>query len=335
MTVNENLQIPEQHFAAVVTAAGGPEKFEWKHMPVPTPGPGEVLIQSAAAGLNFIETYQRSGVYDVEYPFIPGTEGSGTVVTLGDGVTDISIGDRVATAGAKQTYGQFFVAPADQLLAVPEDMDLASAAALPLQGMTAHYLCRSTYEAQSGDTALVHAGAGGVGLLLTQLLTHLGVTVYATASTDEKKQLSREAGAVEVFDYSDFKDKVLEATNGEGVNVAYDSVGKDTFDDSLDSVRVRGTLVLFGGASGQVPPFDLQRLNSAGSIYVNRPSLVWYTRTAEETQWRAAELFEGIREGWLNLRVGQQFELKDAAQAHTALESRATTGKTLLLPPAL
>ena len=324
--------LPTTQHAIRVDASGGPEVLRWTEVPVPTPGPGEVLVRTAAAGLNFIETYQRSGVYRMPHPFIPGSEGSGTVVAVGPGVQEVSTGDVVATAAASGTYAEYFTAPVSQVLPVPEGMDPVTAAAIPLQGMTAHYLCRSTFPVEAGQTVLVHAGAGGVGLLLTQLCVAHGARVITTASTPEKKDLSRQAGASEVLDYTGFAARVRELTDGEGAHVVYDGVGKDTFDESLEALRVRGMLVLFGGSSGQVPPFDLQRLNAAGSLYVTRPSLAFYTRTAEETRWRARELFEAVDAGTLSFRVGATYPLPEAGQAHQDLETRQTTGKTLLLP---
>lgn len=326
------VELPEMMHAAVVTQAGGPENFDWREVPVPTPGSGQVLIETAAAGLNFIETYQRSGLYDVPYPFIPGSEASGTVVAVGDNVREIAVGDRVATASGAETYAEFFVAPADKLLPVPDTIDLVEAAAIPLQGMTAHYLCRSTYEVGQGDDVFLTAGAGGVGQLLIQMCKHLGANVYTVVSTDEKRDIALAAGADGVFSYEDFGEKLKEVTNGVGVDVAYDAVGADTFDTSLASVRTRGMIVLFGAASGPVPPFDLQRLNSGGALFTTRPSLAFYTLTGDEVAWRAGEIFGWLAEGVLKLSVDQRFELAHAADAHRALESRATTGKTVLIP---
>ncbi len=326
------VELPETMRAAVVTEAGGPENFVWREVPVPTPASGQVLVETAAAGLNFIETYQRSGLYKVKYPFIPGSEASGTVVAVGEDVEEIAVGDRVATASGSETYAEFFVAPADKLLPVPDSIDLVEAAAIPLQGMTAHYLCRSTYEVSAGDNVFVTAGAGGVGQLLIQMCKHLGAKVYTTVSTDEKRELAKAAGADGVFSYDDFGQKLKEVTDGIGVDVAYDGVGADTFDTSLASVRPRGMIVLFGAASGPVPPFDLQRLNSAGALFTTRPSLAFYTLTSDEVAWRAGEIFGWLAEGALKLSVDQRFDLADAAEAHHALESRATTGKTVLIP---
>lgn len=323
--------VPETHHAISIEQAGGPEVLTWTEVPVPQPGPGQVLVRTAAAGLNFIETYQRSGVYDVDHPFTPGSEGSGTVVTLGEGVSEVNVGDRVATASGVGSYAEHFLAPADKLLPVPDGMDLVEAAAVPLQGMTAHYLSHSTFPVQEGQTVLLHAGAGGVGLLLTQLCKAQGATVITTASTEDKRELSREAGADHVLGYEGFAEQVKELTGGEGAHVVYDGVGKDTFDGSLQALRVRGMMVLFGGASGQVPPFDLQRLNSEGSVFVTRPTLVHHTRSQEEVRWRGTELFEAIGDGALKLRIGARYAVADAGQAHTDLEGRKTTGKSLLM----
>lgn len=331
MTQNP-VELPETMHAAVVTEAGGPENFQWREVSVPSPGSGEVLVETAATGLNFIETYQRSGLYDVEYPFIPGSEASGTVVALGEGVDHTSVGDRVATASATATYAEFFTAPANKILPVPDSVDLVEAAAIPLQGMTAHYLCRSTFEVTQGHNVFLTAGAGGVGQLLIQMCKHLGATVYTVVSTDEKRKIALDAGADEVFDYDNFGEKLQEATNSVGVDVAFDAVGADTFDTSLASVRIRGMAVLFGAASGPVPPLDLQRLNAEGALFTTRPSLAHYTRTSDEVAWRAGEIFGWLSEGVLQLSVDQQFDLSAAGDAHRALESRATTGKTVLIP---
>lgn len=324
--------------AIVVERVGGPEALEPEEAPEPRPGPGELLVETAAVGVNFIEIYQRSGVYPVDLPFIPGSEASGTVVAVGAGVEGaegsggFAVGDRIATASARATYADRFIVAAEQAARVPGGVDLVEAAALPLQGCTAHYLATSAAHPQPGDTVLVHAGAGGVGLLLTQLLVARGVRVLTTASTDEKRRLSREAGAAESFDYAGFADRTRELTGGAGVAVVYDGVGRDTFDDSLRALRVRGELVLFGGASGQVEPFDLQRLNSGGSLSITRPSLPHFMRTADEREWRYRELFGAIADGSLRLRIGATFPLERAADAHSALAGRATTGKLLLLP---
>lgn len=298
----------------------------------PVAGPGELLVETAAVGVNFIETYQRSGLYPVPFPFMPGAEASGVVAAVGGGVEGFEIGDLVTTSEGRATYAERFVVEAERAVAVPAGIAADVAAALPLQGLTAHYLTTSAAHPQEGDTVLVHAGAGGVGLLLTQLLAARGVRVLTTASTPEKQALSRGAGAVEVLEYDGFADRAREFTGGEGVAVVYDGVGRTTFDDSLRALRVRGEMVLFGAASGPVPAFDLQRLNSGGSLSVTRPSLGHFLRTPEERAWRYGELFEAIAAGRLDVRIGARFPLAAAADAHRALEGRATTGKVLLLP---
>jgi NADPH2:quinone reductase len=311
--------------AIAAKQTGGPEVLEIIEVADPEPGPGELLVQTAATGVNFIETYQRSGLYSVPFPFTPGGEGAGRVLAVGEG-------DLIATAEAAATYAERFVVQAERAVKVPDTIGADTAAALPLQGLTAHYLATSAARPEPGDTVLVHAGAGGVGLLLTQLLVARGVRVLTTASTPEKHELSRAAGAAEVLDYDGFADLARELTDGEGVAVVYDGVGKNTFDDSLRALRVRGELVLFGGASGPVPPFDLQRLNAGGSLSVTRPSLGHFLRTPEERAWRYGELFAAIEAGTLDVRIGARFPLAEAAAAHTALEGRETTGKVVLLP---
>lgn len=318
--------------AIIANESGGPEVLQLTDVAAPVPGPGEVLVETAATGVNFIETYQRSGVYSVPFPFTPGTEASGTVIAVGEGVIAFAPGDHVATAAARGTYAEQFVAPAEQLARVPQGIDLELAAGLPLQGCTAHYLATSAASPQPGDTVIVHAGAGGVGLLLTQMLVARGVRVLTTASSEAKRQLSLEAGAAAAFEYEGFAERARELTDGEGVAVVYDGVGKTTFDDSLRALRVRGVLVLFGGASGQVPPFDLQRLNAGGSLSITRPSLGHFMRTAEEREWRYRELFGAVADGTLQARIGERFALAAAADAHRALEGRATTGKVILVP---
>lgn len=320
-------------------APGGPEVLQLGELPDPgpRPGPGQVLVKVAWAGVNFIDTYRRSGVYPMDYPHIVGSEGSGTVVAIGEGVDDLSVDRPVAWCDVPGSYAELVVAPASRLVPVPDGIGLDVAAALPLQGMTAHYLATSTYPVQPGDFVLVHAGAGGVGLLLTQLATIRGGRVITTVSTEEKAELSRRAGAVEVIRYDQLDDLtaqlpklVREATGGEGVAVAYDGVGRTTFDASLASLRRRGMLVLFGGSSGQVPPFDVQRLNAGGSLFLTRPTLGHYVATTEELRGRAADLFGLVADGRLDVRIGATYPLADAAAAHRALEGRATTGKVLL-----
>ena len=320
-------------YAVQAQRAGGPEVLEYVEIDDPTPGEGEVLVDVKATGMNFIDTYRRSGVYPMPFPHIPGTEGAGVVSQVGEGVTNVQVGDRVAWHDAPGSYAQKVAVKADMLVPVPEDIDFDTAAAILLQGLTAHYLVTGSHRIEPGQTALVHAAAGGVGLLLTQLITHMGGKVIGTVSTEEKAQLAREAGAQHVFLYGegvDIAQTVRDLTDGEGVHVVYDGVGKDTFDASLDSLRVRGSLVVFGGASGQVPPFDVQRLNSAGGVFLSRPSLQWFVRTPEELRERSEVLFTGLKEGWLKFRVGATFPLEDAADAHRALEGRKTTGKVVL-----
>ncbi|WP_075740409.1 MULTISPECIES: quinone oxidoreductase family protein [Actinoalloteichus] len=319
--------------AIQVAAPGGPETLASVELPDPTPGPGEVVVANTAAGVNFIDTYQRSGVYPVSYPFIPGQEGAGRVIGLGEGVTEFAEGDRVAWGKGTSSYADRVVVPTADLVRLPESIDERTAAALMLQGLTAHYLAVSTHPIASGETVLIHAAAGGLGLLLTQLAATRGARVIATVSTAEKEALAREAGAAEVIRYTetDFVAGVRELTDGAGVDVVYDGVGKDTFDGGLKVLRRRGLMVLLGGSSGQVPPVDLQRLNSSGALYVTRPSLVHYLAEPGELAWRAGELFDAVAAGALRVRVGHEYPLAEAAAAHTALASRGTTGKLLLL----
>ncbi|WP_411732707.1 quinone oxidoreductase family protein [Paeniglutamicibacter sp.] len=318
--------------AIIARQAGGPEVFEYVASPIPSPGPGQLLVKVAAVGVNFIETYQRSGVYNVRYPFTPGSECAGTVEAIGAGVTDFAVGDRVTTTEGSQTYATHTLLDADKALPVPENVSLETAGALPLQGITAHYLINSSYNVQPGDTVLTYAGAGGVGLLLIQLLKLRGATVITTTSTEEKAELARAAGADHVLSYDEVPTRVREITGGKGVDAVYDGIGKDTFDDSLGALKIRGTLVLFGGASGQVPPFDLQRLNAHGSLTVTRPKVADFLLDAKERRWRSGELFELVSAGKLDVRIGARFPLAEAGAAHTALESRATTGKVILVP---
>ena len=323
------------------TAPGGPEVLVPLDLPDPEPGPGQVLVEVAAAGVNFIDTYRRSGVYPVDFPHVPGVEGSGRVVALGPDAAPSApaVGDRVAWHQAPGSYAQLVAVDADVALPVPDAVDDRSAAALPLQGMTAHYLVTSTVAVAPGTDVLVHAAAGGTGLLLTQLATPRGARVIGTVSTPEKEALARAAGATDVIRYTELPDlttdlpaAVRELTGGAGVHAVYDGVGRDTFDASLACLRVRGTLVLFGGASGQVPPVDLQRLNTGGSLFVTRPTLVHHATDPAERAWRAREVFEAVTTGALRVAVGATHPLDDAARAHADLEARRTTGKLLLLP---
>ncbi|MET1156502.1 zinc-binding dehydrogenase [Arthrobacter sp.] len=318
--------------AIVAAAPGGPEVLQLQDVDVPRPGPGELLVKVAAAGVNFIDTYERSGVYNVGFPYIPGSEAAGTVEAVGDGVEEFTAGDRVAFAEGLRTYAEYTVVSAEAALPVPEAVDNDIAAAIPLQGMTAHYLVNSSFKVQPGQTVLTHAGAGGVGLILTQLLKAKGARVITTVSTDEKEELARSAGADDVLRYDGFDRQVRELTGGTGVDVVYDGVGKNTFDGSLASLRTRGMLVLFGGASGQVPPFDLQRLNQGGSLFVTRPKLKDHLLSPQERRWRSSELFDAVLSGQLTPRVGRKYPLAEAAQAHEDLQARRTTGKLLLVP---
>ncbi|GAA2824951.1 NADPH2:quinone reductase [Leucobacter komagatae] len=320
--------------AIIANQSGGPEVLELAEAPAPQAGPGEILVETAAVGVNFIETYQRSGLYPVSFPFTPGAEATGRVAAIGEGVEGFETGDRIVTAEARASYAEQFVVAAEAAVRVPDSLAEVltdeRAAALPLQGLTAHYLGNSSSRPEAGETVLLHAGAGGVGLLLTQLLAARDVRVITTASTEEKRELSRAAGAFEAIPYEGFAERARELTDGVGVSVVYDGVGKDTFDDSLRALKVRGNMVLFGGASGPVPPFDLQRLNAAGALSVTRPSLAFFLRSAEERAWRYGELFGALKASTLDLRVGASFPLAEAADAHRALEGRATTGKVVL-----
>lgn len=319
----------------LVDQPGGPEAMRLGELPAPTPGPGEALVAVAASGVNYIDVYHRSGVYPIEQrPFVPGMEAAGTVRAVGPGVTSLAPGDRVAYAGLRGSYAEQATVPAEQLIRIPAGIAFEQAAALMLQGMTAHYLACDTWPLKSGDTALIHAGAGGVGLLLTQLAKARGATVIATVSTPDKERLSREAGADHVLRYTacDFAEETRRLTAGRGVDVVYDSVGATTFDRSLSCLRPRGMLVLYGASSGQVPPFDPQRLARQGSLFVTRPSLADYTASREERERRANDLFAAVAQGTLRLRIEHTYPLAEAARAHRELESRATTGKLLLLP---
>ena len=320
--------------AIQITHTGGAEVLQLRELPTPTPGPGEALIQIEACGVNFIDIYLREGRYASPLPFIPGQEAAGVVLAVGPDAASVKVGDRVAWCGVPATYAQFAVAPVARLIAVPDGITTRQAAAAMLQGMTAHYLSHSTYAIQPNDAVLVHAGAGGVGLLLIQMAKRLGARVFATVSTDGKAALARAAGADETILYTreDFAAKVRELTDGAGIPVVYDSVGKTTFDGSLACLRPRGTLVLYGGSSGAVPPFELIQLSTRGSLYITRPTLKDYTATREELVQRAGDVLGWVADGSLKLRIEHSYALADAAQAHRDLESRKTTGKLLLIP---
>ncbi|HZK06324.1 MAG TPA: quinone oxidoreductase [Actinomycetaceae bacterium] len=323
-------------YAIVAQRPGNPDVLEWTEVPDASAGEGEVLVQLEAAGVNFIDTYERSGVYPSEFPLIPGLEGAGRVVAVGEGVTDVTEGQIVAWTNVPRSYAELVAVPARRTLPVPDGVPAEVAAAVPLQGMTAHYLVNSVYEVRPGTTILITAGAGGVGRIVTQLAKSKGATVIATVGRPEKTEIARAAGADHVVELSELDDPavgipglVREIVPG-GVDVAYDGIGKATFDGTLGSVRRRGLLVLFGGASGQVPPFDLQRLNRAGSLFVTRPTLSDYIVTREELTWRAAELFNAALEGNLDFEIGKSVALQDAAEAHRALESGESTAKVIL-----
>lgn len=322
--------------AIEVSETGGPEVLRYVETVRPAPGPGEVLIEAEAIGVNYIDTYFRSGQYPRELPFIIGLESCGTVAATGDGVGGFDVGDRVVSAAATGGYAEFATAPAALTAKVPDGVTPEVAASVLLKGLTAHYLLKSVYPVQGGDAVLVHAGAGGVGLILTQWAKTLGVRVITTVSTAEKERMSRDAGADEVLPYPDdaeeFGRRIRELTDGAGVAAVYDGVGATTFDASLASLAVRGTLALFGAASGPVPPFDPQRLNAAGSVFLTRPSLAHFVRTGDEFTWRATELFDAIAGGVLTIEVGGRYPLADAARAHEDLQGRKTAGSIVLLP---
>lgn len=311
---------------------GGPERLELAEGVVPTAGEGQAVVRIAASGVNFIDIYFRKGLYKAETPFTPGMEAAGIVEAVGPGVTNVTAGDRVAYAMARGSYTEYAVVPAWQLVRVPEGVDLVVAAGAMLQGMTAHYLTHSTYEVKPGDSVLVHAAAGGAGQLIVQMAKARGARVFGTVSTEEKAALAREAGADEAILYTqtDFEAEVKRLTGGRGVNVVYDSVGQTTFMKSLNCLRPRGMMALFGQSSGPVPPVDPQVLAAGGSLFLTRPSLAHYASTQEELAWRAGDLFQGMLSGALKIRIWKRYPLADAATAHRDLESRATVGKLVL-----
>jgi NADPH2:quinone reductase len=320
--------------AIQIRATGGPEVLELAELPIPVPGPGQVLIRIEAIGVNFIEIYFRKGTYKAALPLIPGSEAAGTIEETGSGVNGFKAGDAVASVAVLGSYAEYALVPAAQLVKVPAGLSLGKAAAAMLQGMTAHYLAHSTFPLKAGDTALIHAGAGGVGLLLTQMAVRLGARAITTVSTEAKAELSREAGASDVILYTqqEFEPEVKRLTGGKGVDVVYDSVGKTTFESSLNCLRPRGLLALFGGSSGPVPPFDLIQLSGKGSLFVTRPTLWHYVATRAELEWRAGDVLGWAAKGELKLRTEHVYSLTDAAQAQTELEARRTTGKILLEP---
>ena len=319
--------------ALVVTAHGDRSVLALEPREVPTAGPGQAVVAVEAVGINFIDVYQREGVYPTSPPFVLGSEGAGAVIEVGPGVTEVAVGDRVAWAMVVGTAASHAVLPVDKLVPVPDAVSSESAAAAMLQGMTAHYLANDTYPVQPGDWALVHAAAGGVGQLLTQMVVARGGRVIATAGTAAKCEIARSRGAEVAIDYSEVEDlaATVKEAAGRGVDVVYDGVGASTFDASLASLRPRGLLALYGAASGPVPPFDLQRLNSGGSLFVTRPSLAHYLLSREELVHRASEVLGAVADGSLHLEIGGRWSLDDAADAYEALESRASTGKLLLI----
>ena len=312
---------------------GGPEVLQWEAVQVGKPGPGEIRLRQAAAGLNYIDVYHRTGAYPVQTPATPGMEGAGVVEEVGAGVTEMKVGDRVAYASAPMgAYAEARLMPADRVVKVPDGISDVQAASMMLKGMTAQYLLRRTYRVKAGDTILVHAAAGGVGLILCQWAKHLGATVIGTVGSEEKAALARANGCAHTVIYTreDFQSRVMEITGGKKVPVVYDSVGKDTFARSLDCLQPMGMMVLYGAASGPVPPFDLGQLAAKGSLFITRPTLFVYTAKREDLVASATELFDLVLHGAVKLHVNQTYALKDAAQAHRDLEARKTTGSTVL-----
>jgi len=320
--------------AIQIKETGGPETMQLVDLPRPVPAPGQALVKIAASGVNFIDVYFRTGLYKVDLPATLGSEGAGVVESIGPGVTGVAPGDRVAYAMARGSYAEYAVVPAAQLVQVPDGVDLRTAAATMLQGMTAHYLTHSTFVLKAGDTCLVHAAAGGAGLLLVQMARRAGARVFGTVSTEAKAELAKAAGADEIIFYTrqDFEAEARRLTNGRGVDVVYDSVGATTFSKSLGSLRPRGTLALFGQSSGPVPPFDPNILNVKGSLFLTRPSLAHHCLTREELLWRAGDVLAWVASGELKIRVDRTYPLAQAPQAHRDLEGRHTAGKLLLIP---
>lgn len=318
--------------AVVVSATGGPEALEYVERPDPVPGPGELVIEVAASGVNFIDVYHREGRYPLPLPFIAGNEGAGRVAAIGADVTGFSVGDTVAWASVIGSYAELAVIPAAMAVPVPEGVTPELAAASLLQGMTAHYLTHSVHRVRPGDTVLVHAAAGGMGLLLTQIAKLLGARVIGTVSSDEKEKLARQAGADEVLRYDGFAEAVRDLTGGSGVDVVYDGVGAATFEGSLASLRPRGMMALYGAASGPVPPFDPMRLSTLGSLFLTRPILAHYIATREELLERANAVFGWLASGDLNVLISRRYPLAEARRAHEDLQARRSTGKLLLIP---
>ena len=320
--------------AIVVHEAGGPEKLKVEQVAEPSPGPGDLLVDVDAAGLNFIDTYQRSGLYPLDFPFTPGVEGAGTVAALSDGVTGFAVGDRVGWVGVLGTYAERHLVPAERAVPIPDGLETDVVAAVLLQGITAHYLANDTFPLEEGDRCLIHAAAGGVGLLLTQIAAMKGAMVITTVGTPEKADLSRAAGATEVILYRevDFKEEVEKLIGAKNLDVVFDGVGAATFDKGLDLLRPRGMMVTFGNASGPVPAIAPLILAEKGSIFLTRPTMAHYIQTRDELLGRANDLFGWISSGDLDVRIGDEFPLAGAGDAHRALEGRETTGKVLLRP---
>ena len=313
---------------------GGPEVMKWESVEVPAPGPGQVRLKQHAVGVNYIDVYQRSGLYKLPLPFVAGSEGAGEVVAVGPGVSDFKVGDRGAYAGAAGGYAEERVMPADRLVKLPDNIDYKTGAAMMLQGMTVRYLLRETYKVGKGSTMLLHAAAGGIGLIACQWARHLGATIIGTVSTPQKAALAREHGATHVINYKteDFVKRTKELTNGQGVDVVYDAVGKDTYPASLDCLKPLGLWVSFGNASGAIANFDLLLLSSKGSLYATRPTLGTYVAKRADLVANAAELFDVVGKGIVKINVNHTYALKDAEQAHRDLEARKTTGSIVLLP---
>jgi NADPH2:quinone reductase len=320
--------------AVRVHTPGGPEAMRYEDIPQPTPKEGEALVKIEAAGLNFIDVYYRTGLYKAPLPVTLGVEGSGTVVAIGSAVKDVKVGDRVAYTGVLGSYAEFAAVPAERLVVLPSGISTRQGAAAMLQGMTAHYLATSTYPLKAGDMCLIQAAAGGVGLLLCQIAKLRGARVVGTVSTEEKAKLAKDAGADDVILYTqkDFESEVKTLTGGKGLQVVYESVGETTFAKSLNCLAVRGMLVLFGQSSGPVKPVDPQILNQKGSLFLTRPSLAHHVATKTELAQRSSDVLGWVAQGRLKLRIGAEFALRDAAEAHRALEGRKTTGKVLLTP---
>jgi NADPH2:quinone reductase len=317
-----------------VHETGGLDKLVYEDVPVPTPGPGQAMVRIHSIGLNFIDVYFRTGLYKAALPFTPGMEAAGTVESIGEGVLTVRPGDRVAYAGSMGAYAEFSLVNASQLVPLPDDLDFHSGAAAMLQGITAHYLTHSTFPLRKGETALLHAASGGVGLLLIQIAKKIGARIIGTVSTEEKAALARNAGADHIIFYTrdDFEQEVKRITGGAGVEVVYDSVGRTTFEKGLNCLKRRGMMVLFGQSSGSVPPIEPGILNTKGSIYLTRPGLAHYTASREELLWRAGDILKWVSEKSLKLHIDRTYPLKEAALAHQALEARETAGKVLIQP---